>query len=173
MIARNRIWEEMKQAKSNIICLQKYTDKGRRNLRIFNVLIITLPTLGALCGGIFDNIIYAITGASATALTAALKSILPNLTQSEQELSELDRLMDFYSKYMNNLEKLWYNYDKDFITEKEMINKLFEIKEDECDRYSLLNKGVRSISKKEKYTIENDCTEYINRVYFIKTDENN
>ena len=36
MIARNRMWEELKQAKINILCLQKYTDRRRAYNRYYN-----------------------------------------------------------------------------------------------------------------------------------------
>jgi hypothetical protein len=141
MIARNRIWEELKQAKANIICLQRYTDRARKKLRLIDS-------------------------------SSILKAILPNITQSEQELCELDRLLDFYSKYMNRLERLWYEYNEENILENDMIHKLFEMKEDECDKYSLLNKGIRTISKKEQKKINEESENYINSVYFLKSEEN-
>jgi len=48
MIVRNRFWEELKQAKTNIICLQRYTDKRRKSSRIFNSLIIIFASSGAI-----------------------------------------------------------------------------------------------------------------------------
>ena len=38
MICRNRIWEELKLAKANIICIQKYTDKRRGYNRAYSKL---------------------------------------------------------------------------------------------------------------------------------------
>ncbi|MDR0682043.1 MAG: hypothetical protein LBG15_09390 [Dysgonamonadaceae bacterium] len=168
MIARNRVWEELKQAKANIICLQHYTDKGRKKLRRIDSAIIILASIGSFGG--FYNKWIAIILSGLVAIGAVLKTILPNVTQSEQELSELDRLMDFYSKYMNRIERLWYMYDNGNTTEDEMIHKLFEMKEEECDKYSLINKGIRSISKKEQEKIDKECIEYINRVYFLKSE---
>ena len=170
MIVRNRIWEELKQAKANIICLQRYTDRGRRKSRIINSIIIIIATIGAF-GGTYNKWI-AIIGSFIVAMGAIIKSILPNITQTEQELSELDRLMDFYSKYMNKLEKLWYDFDKEIFPESEAISRLFEMKDDESDKYSFMNKGVRSISKKEQEKIDKECVEYINRVYFLKEESN-
>jgi hypothetical protein len=166
MIARNRIWRELKQAKSNITCLQRYTDRGRKRLRIFDSAIILLSTAGALGSSVSGIIWIAVAASGLIALGSILKSILPNVTQSEQELSELDRLMDFYSKYMNDLESLWYGYDKENIDERTMIMRLFEMKKDEADKYSALNKGIRSISKKEQVEINKESENYINEVYF-------
>jgi phosphatidylglycerophosphate synthase len=165
MVARNRIWEELLQAKVNIVCIQRYTDSGRKILRIIDSLIIICATVGTV-GSVYNKW-FAIICIGLVTISSILKSILPNITQSEQELSELDRLMTFYSMYMNNLERLWYEYNNEKkIFEHEMIHKLFEMKQEECDKYSLLNKEVRNISKKENKKIKEKCTEYINRVYF-------
>ena len=66
---------------------------------------------------------------------------------------------------------IWYEYFHNHITEEEMMKQLFALKEQECDKYSLLNKGVRSISKKEQKEIDDQCIEYTNRVYFTKDEE--
>ena len=170
MIARNRIWEELKQSKANITCIQRYTDRGRCLLRGIDSVIIVFSVGGAL--GSLYNINIAIFGVSLVALTSIIKTALSSIAQSEQEFSELDRLMDFYSKYMNKLERIWYDFDNDLITESEMIHLLFDLKETECDKYSLLNKLIRSISKKEQNKIDEESIEYINRVYFIKSKGN-
>ena len=169
MIVRNRIWVELKQAKANIICLQRYTDRGRRRLRSYSTLLILLPTISAVVGGATNCLLITVVGASITAIVAALKSLLPHLIQTDQELSELDRLMDFYSKYMNKLERIWYELYNDFIPEKEAIGRLFIMKEEEADKYSTLNRGIRSISKKEQDEIDKRAAEYIDEVYFKKT----
>jgi hypothetical protein len=170
MIARNRIWEELKQTKANIVGLQRYTDRNRKRLRQFNSLIVVFAFAGAL-GGFFTHWIVLI-GFSLVAGVTILKSLLPNLIQSEQELYELDRLIDFYTKYLNDLESLWYKYTNEIIDEKVMIGCLFEMKKDECDRHSLLNQGIRSISRTEQEDIDKECSEYINRVYFLKSGKN-
>ncbi|MDR2919719.1 MAG: hypothetical protein LBV72_10200 [Tannerella sp.] len=170
MIAKNRIWEELKQAKANIICIQRYTDRGRCLLRAIDSLIIAFSTAGAL-GSLID-IHIAVLGVSIVALTSILKTTLSGIAQSEQEFTELDRLMDFYSKYMNDIERIWYEFNEKEMTESEMIHKLFEIKNDECNRYSLLNKLVRSIPEKEQKKIDIKSEEYINRVYFNKFESN-
>ena len=168
MIARNRIWEELKQAKVNVICLQRDTDRGRKKLRRIDSVIIIAATVGTI-GGTYNKWV-AIAGLGLVAVSSVLKAILPHIAQSEQELCELDRLMDFYSKYMNRLEKLWYDYENEIIPEKETVYKLLEMKDWECDKYSLMNKGVRSISAKEQNNIDKESSEYINRVYFLKPD---
>ena len=97
-----------------------------------------------------------------------IKSILPNFLQSETELSELDNLSDFYVQYMNSLERLWYNFDHNYVDEENTMKYFFDLKETECSKQSKLNKGVRNISKKFQEELNDGATEYINRVYFVK-----
>ena len=93
MIARNRIWEELKQAKANILGLQKYTDKQRSYNRWYNGILAFTASVGAL-GYSINEIIPFITSII-IGITSIAKSILPNFLQSAQDLSELDVLSDF------------------------------------------------------------------------------
>lgn len=169
MDARKRIWYELKQAKSNVICLQRYTDSGRRRLRYFNLSVMAFVTV-CVFGGIIgysdtfgDSWRYAVLGGQIA--VGAICIILSNGMQSEQELSTLDRLLDFYAGYMNRVESLWYDYDKQKITDDEMTQRLFALKEDEADKYSALNNGIRALSKKERSMIDKDCQEYLTEIF--------
>ena len=168
MIARNRIWEEMKQAKANILCLQKYTDKKRGRLRYYNMSIALLASGGAL-GSVINMWIPTVTS-FIVAFGSIIKSVMPNFLQTEPELLELDGLSDFYSEYLNHLEKIWYDSDNDIIDEQKAMSQFFELKESECDKASILNRGVTNISKKMQNRINEEAGEYINRVYFTKTE---
>ena len=168
MIARNRIWEELKQAKANILGLQKYTDKQRSYNRWYNGILAFTASVGAL-GYSINEIIPFITSII-IGITSIAKSILPNFLQSAQDLSELDVLSDFYVRYMNSLEKIWYDNDNNYADEKETMDRFFEPKETECDKESAYNRGVRNISKKMQREIDAEAEEYINRVYFEKTE---
>ncbi len=96
---------------------------------------------------------------------------MPNFLQSEPELSELDNLSNFYVHYMNSLEKIWYDHEHEFTEEKETMELFFKLKDSECDKESIFNKGVRYISKGLQKKIDEQAEEYINRVYFEKEKE--
>ena len=125
MIARNRIWEELKQAKANILGLQKYTDKQRSYNRWYNGILAFTASVGAL-GYSINEIIPFITSII-IGITSIAKSILPNFLQSAQDLSELDVLSDFYVRYMNSLEKIWYDNENNYADEKETMDRFFEL----------------------------------------------
>lgn len=166
MIARNRIWEELKQAKANIICLQKYTDKSRAYNRYYNSFIAITASAGAL-GAIIST--YIPIGTSIlVGVASIIKSIMPNFLQTEPDLSELDIISDFYVRYMNSLEKLWYDFDHDITDEDETMDRFFKLKATECDKESIMNRGVHNISRKFQDEINKEAEEYINRVYFKK-----
>lgn len=111
MICRNRIWEELKQAKANIICIQKYTDKRRGYNRAYNGFVAITASAGALGTLLNDKVPFV--ASMLIGFVSIIKSVLPNFVQGESELSSLDVLADFYNKYMNSLENIWYRLDHD------------------------------------------------------------
>lgn len=166
MICRNRIWEELKQAKANIICIQKYTDKRRGYNRAYNGFVAITASAGAL--GTLLNDKVPLFASMLIGFVSIIKSVLPNFVQGESELSSLDVLADFYNKYMNSLENIWYRFDHDIIDEKQAMDEFFKLKETECDKMSQMNKLVRNISKRFQRKIDEEAKEYINRVYYEK-----
>lgn len=166
MICRNRIWEELKQAKANIICIQKYTDKRRGYNRAYNAFIAFTASFGAL-GSILNEYIPLISSIL-IGMVSIIKSVFPSFVQGESELSSLDVLADFYNRYMNSLENIWYRFNYEKITEEEAMKEFFELKETECDKMSQLNRLVRNISKRFQNEINDEAETYINNVYFEK-----
>ena len=39
MVIKNKIWEEMKQAHANVLCVKWYTDKQRKHDRYYQMFI--------------------------------------------------------------------------------------------------------------------------------------
>lgn len=169
MICRNRIWEELKQAKANIICIQKYTDKRRGYNRAYNGFVAITASAGALGTLLNDKIPFF--ASMLIGFVSIIKSVLPNFVQGEIELSSLDVLADFYNKYMNSLENIWYRLDHDIIDEKQAMDEFFKLKETECDKMSQMNRLVRNISERFQKKIDEEAATYINRVYYEKNPE--
>lgn len=166
MICRNRIWEELKQAKANIICIQKYTDKRRGYNRAYNGFVAITASAGALGTLLNDKVPFV--ASMLIGFVSIIKSVLPNFVQGESELSSLDVLADFYNKYMNSLENIWYRFDHDIIDEKQAMDEFFKLKETECDKMSQMNRLIRNISTRFQRKINEEAKEYINRVYYEK-----
>ena len=73
---------------------------------------------------------------------------------------------------MNEMEHLFYQFDHKEIEEKEAIQNVYELKKEECSRQSIMNRLVRSIPESRHKKIDKESTEYINRVYFDKYEQN-
>lgn len=168
MNARSRIWEELKQAKVNIICIQEYTDKKRRYNRYFTAFVAISASMGVVINPLVDN--FAFYTSIAIGLISIIKSIMPNFLQQEEELLELDGLHSFYSQYMNTLEKIWYEFDHQIRDERDTMEMFFKQKNTECDKGAILNKGIRNIPTRFQKRIDQKASEYINRVYFTKSE---
>ncbi|SCH27943.1 Uncharacterised protein [uncultured Bacteroides sp.] len=156
----------MKQAKANIICIQKYTDKRRGYNRAYNGFVAITASAGALGTLLNDKVPFF--ASMLIGFVSIIKSVLPNFVQGESELSSLDVLADFYNKYMNSLENIWYRFDHDIIDEKQAMDEFFKLKETECDKMSQMNRLVRNISTRFQRKIDEQAKEYINRVYYEK-----
>jgi hypothetical protein len=78
---------------------------------------------------------------------------------------------------MVRIEHLYYSYqNKLFDKEVETNDRLtaehfFKLKESECEKQSRMNKLLRKISKKEHEYLNKEATDYVNRVYFNKYDD--
>lgn len=163
MIVRNKIWEELKQAHANVLCIKWYNDNRRRYNRRYQ-LFIAFVASGSSFGYLLNNNIPLI-GSIIIAIMSIAKSIFPQFLQPEQELSELDKIMDYYNKYTSELECLFYKLDYKLIQEQEAVEILYKKKEEESPYQSKMNRLVYSIPKKRLYKIENDSTDYLSKVY--------
>ena len=116
MVVRNKIWEELKQAHANVLCLCWYTNKQRKYERWYQAFIALVAS-----GGTFGYLIneYApLISSGIIAFISVAKSLFPHFLQPEKELCILDGLMDYYNKYMNEMEHLFYQFDHKGIEEK-------------------------------------------------------
>lgn len=97
----------IKASKSKCFMFAKYTDIRRAHNRYYNGFIALSASAGAL-GFSINEYIPFITSLL-IGFVSITKSIMPNFLQSEPELSELDNLSNFYVRYMNHLENIWYD----------------------------------------------------------------
>lgn len=164
MEVRNKIWEEFKQAMANVICIRKYTSLQRQVNCIYHVFIAATAAIGTIVSAFNVNVsVYAL---GAIAIVSLVKAIFPQILQEEKELCELDRIMDDYNLFMNKLEELFFYLEKGQKTEDEIMDKLFRLKDDECQKQSQMNKLIRWIPGKMQKGIDQEVNLYINEVYF-------
>lgn len=164
MVVRNKIWEEIKQAYANVLCLRWYTDKQRKYERWYQ-MFIALVASGGTFGYLIDSK-FPLVSSVIIAFVAVAKSLFPNFLQPERELCFLDGLMDFYNKYMIDMESLLYNSDKEKLSEEDSFERMYCLKSEETVKLSLMNKLVRSIPEKLHRRFIEEADRYIKRVYY-------
>lgn len=164
MEVRNKIWEEFKQAYANVSCIRRYTSLQRQLNCIYQVFIAATAAIGTVVSG-FDPkaSVFAL---GAIAFVSLTKAIFPQIIQPEKELCDLDAIMEYYSSFMNKMEMLFYQYDKEQKSDDDIMNELYELKEDECKKYSQMNKLIRWIPDRMQKNIDKEVDTYIKEVYF-------
>jgi hypothetical protein len=169
MNVRNKIWEEIKQAHANTLCIGWYTNRQRKFARYYE-LFISLVASGGAFGFLFNSWLPFIS-TLIIAFVSVAKAIFPQFLQPEKELCDLDSLMVYYNKYMADMEKLFFCLDDDSISEHEAVDQLHDMKLSESEKQAVLNKLIRNIPSKRDKKIQNESTEYINRVYYNKYEQ--
>lgn len=164
MEVRNKIWEEFKQAKANVICIRRYNSLQRQLNCIYQIFIAVCAAVGTFSFGFSDKIPFI--ALLSIAIVSLIKAIFPQILQPEQELCELDGIMDYYNSFMNKLEKFFYELDKEQKTEDEVMVELFELKEDECKKQSKINKLIRWIPNRMQKKVDKEVDTYIKEVYY-------
>lgn len=169
MIVRNKIWEELKQAHANVLCITWYNDRRRRYNRWYHLFIAVVASSSSFGYLLYNNI--PLIGTITIAIVSVAKSIFPQFLQPEQELSELDKIMDYYNKYGSELECLLYKFDQKYVQELEVIDTLHKMKVEESLLQSKMNRLVYSIPQKQLDKIVKDSEEYFKKVYLDKYEE--
>ena len=164
MEVRNKIWEEFKQAKANVVCIRRYNSLQRQLNCIYQIFIAVCAAVGTFSFGFSDKIPFI--ALLSIAIVSLIKTIFPQILQPEQELCELDGMMDYYNSFMNKLERFFYELDKQQKTDDEVMMELFTLKDEECLKESKMNKLIRWIPKRMQKKVDAEVQTYIDEVYY-------
>lgn len=164
MEVRNKIWEEFKQAKANVVCIRRYNSLQRQLNSIYQIFIAVCAAVGTFSFGFSDKIPFI--ALLSIAIVSLVKAIFPQILQPEQELCELDGMMDYYNSFMNKLERFFYELDKQQKTDDEVMMELFTLKDEECLKESKMNKLIRWIPKRMQQKVDAEVQTYIDEVYY-------
>lgn len=164
MEVRNKIWEEFKQAKANVVCIRRYNSLQRQLNSIYQIFIAVCAAVGTFSFGFSDKIPFI--ALLSIAIVSLVKAIFPQILQPEQELCELDGMMDYYNSFMNKLEGFFYELDKQQKTDDEVMKELFSLKDEECLKESKMNKFIRWIPKRMQKKVDAEVQTYIDEVYY-------
>ena len=171
MEVRNKVWEEFKQAKANVVCIRRYNSIQRQLNCIYQVFIAATAAVGTVVSGF--NAQASVYALGAIAVVSLTKAIFPEIIQQEKELCDLDGIMDYYNSFMNKLVVFFYQLDKEQKTDDEVMDELFALKEEECKKQSQMNRLIRWIPKRMQKKVDEEVQTYIDEVYFniYKQDE--
>ena len=164
MEVRNKIWEEFKQAKANVVCIRRYNSLQRQLNCIYQIFIAVCAAVGTFSFGFSEKIPFI--ALLSIAIVSLIKAIFPQILQPEQELCELDGMMDYYNSFMNKLERFFYELDKQQKTDDEVMMELFTLKDEECLKESKMNKLIRWIPKRMQKKVDAEVQTYIDEVYY-------
>lgn len=171
MFVDNKIWEELKQAQANVISIREYTDKRRAYDRYYNLFIALVASCGTF-GYLFEEKI-PLFSSLIIALVSLIKAIFPHIIQPEQELCKLDSIMDYYNNFLVKLEHIYYQLCNQIISEQEAETLIYNLKLEECEKQSVLNKLQRSISNKQKEKNNQEAERYLLEVYYNRYERDN
>src|SRR5690606_22181392 len=143
---RNRIWAELTQSKHNIEFTSTYSDRQRFILRIFNIIILAFSSAGIMGWKIWENLpLFACVVIAGISL---LRLLQPHLIMNEKQLKNLDDIHRFYVDYYNQIEKLWFDFESNRITEIQVTDVFFELKQQETEINLIIAETIRSKPKR-------------------------
>lgn len=160
---RNRIWAELTQSKHNIEFTSTYSDRQRLILRIFNMGILAFSSAGIMGWKIWENL--PLIACIVIAGISLLRLLQPHLIMNEKQLKNLDDIHRFYADYYNRIEKLWYDFDSDRITEEQATKAFFKLKKLETDINPIIAETIRSKPKGIVKRCKKNTDEYFKLVF--------
>jgi len=162
---RNRIWAELTQAKHNIEFATLYSDQQRFVLRVFNIGVLAFSSAGIMGWKVWQHM--PLVACIIIALVSLLRLLQPHLIMNEKQLKNLDDIHRFYADYYNQIEKLWYDYDSNRLTEEQVTEHFFELKQQETDINSIIAETIRSKPKRIVKKCKLHSDEYFKQVFNI------
>src|SRR5690606_11719661 len=160
---RNRIWAELTQSKHNIEFTSTYSDRQRFILRIFNMGILAFSSAGIMGWKIWENL--PLIACIVIAGISLLRLLQPHLIMNEKQLKNLDDIHRFYADYYNRIEKLWYDFDSDRITDEQATKAFYKLKKLETDINPIIAQTIRSKPKGIIKKCKKNTDEYFKLVF--------
>lgn len=96
-----------------------------------------------------------------------LKLLQTHIIPSDKQIEKLDYVSDFYFEYYNNIEKLWYDYDKERISDEVAQDRYYTLKATEKDVNKVLKEIVKSVNKAIKNRADLETSGYLHRTFNI------
>jgi hypothetical protein len=162
---RQEIWEEMKKAKTYQLSCLYYVDKKRKFNRNYNMCIIGVSAIGAPT--FFISHWCAFVTTIVASVLEVIKSFIPAVCQSEEELSKIDGLSIYFGETLQKIERLWNTHENtESPDEPSLSRELSKVLKKSPEMETLMNKLIHSLSKKEDVRIQNQADEYLIQKFY-------
>lgn len=161
---RERIWYELCQAKHNTVYVTGLLVKSRKNSKLVSIFLLVFSGTGVLGWKIWETLPFV--SCILVAFISLMQMVLPNLVPGEKQIEKLDSISDFYSNYLNSLERLWLDYEDGEVTETQAKDVFFEIKGSQNKINSSVNEVTSFDDKSLIKKAAREATSYLNKIYF-------
>jgi len=162
---RQEIWEEMKKTKTYSFSCLYYVDKKRKFNKRYNMIIIGVSAIGALGFSISHWCTFVTT--IVTVALEIIKSFIPAVCQSEEELAKIDNLAIYFGETLQKIEELWNSYENtELHNESSFCKKLTKVLKDFPEKETLMNKLIYSLSKKEEKKLQDKTDNYLQKKFY-------
>lgn len=142
---RDRIWNELTQAKFNSEFATLYAEKQRVYLRRFNVLILVFSGGGVMGWTFWKD--FPLASCIIIASVSLIRLLQPHLIMNDKQIGNLDNISKFYFNYYNKLEKLWYDSEYETVNFEKAKKLFFIIKASEQEINQIVNETLKSKPK--------------------------
>jgi len=147
------------------IYLTKYLGLQRNLKKGFQIMTLVVSASGILGWKYFENYAWI-----AFLLIIAMQLLLlveNQLIRSDKEMEEISKLRMLYTKYFVKLEKLWFDFYSERITENKSMDKYFEYRDTEWLEIEELDckLDIKRYKRLMKQT-EDETKNYINRYHY-------
>lgn len=166
---RSQIWFQIETAATFAQCAKVYRDKVGKTNRRFDLWMASVPVIGGICALFNPYITVATT--ILTIISTAIKSLIPNLRQSNQDLIELDKIAEFYEIYLVECVHLYSQLFAEEISPSDARKQLYPLEKLAGEKSVILNRLIWDLSA-IKDEVDSRSSEIIQRRFGILPPQN-
>lgn len=160
---RERLWYELGQVKHNHFYCIFLLVSQRRLLNVFNMVILAFSSAGVMGWAIWKDI--PIVACVIIATISLLRLLSPHIVPSDKQIDKLDKVVDFYFDFYNQLEILWFDHYNNRLTDEELQAKFYILKDTERETNKTVNEIVKGINKKIALKTDIETRSYLKNTF--------
>lgn len=161
---RNRLWTELTNAKFNSIYADLFATKQRKKFWRVNLFITIFSSTGIVGWSIWKPYTLIIT--VLLTFISLIQTIGSTILPTNDKMDSMNKVINFYNCYFNQLEDLWFKYNRYLIDTETMQTLFYKIKDSERDINPIVDIIIgNKIDKKLQKEAEKLANIYISKHY--------